>query len=74
MRYFAQTDELTGIANRHYFAQLANSSITLPQKTDQPVSFIMFDLDFFKKINDTYGHLVGDEALKMIVDAVTTVC
>lgn len=74
MRYFAQTDELTGIANRHYFAQLANSSITLSQKTDQPVSFVMFDLDFFKKINDTYGHLVGDEALKMIVDAVTTVC
>jgi diguanylate cyclase (GGDEF)-like protein len=74
MRYFAQTDELTGIANRHHFAQLAHSAIKLCRKTDQPVSFMIFDLDFFKKINDSYGHLVGDEALKMAVNAAKSAC
>lgn len=74
MRYFAQTDELTGIANRHHFAQLAFSAIKLCNKTDQPVSFVIFDLDFFKKINDTYGHIVGDEALKMAVNAAQSAC
>ena len=74
MRYFAQTDGLTGIANRHYFAQLALSAIKLCKKTDQPVSFVILDLDYFKKINDAYGHLTGDKALKMAVDAVRSVC
>jgi diguanylate cyclase (GGDEF)-like protein len=74
MRYFAQTDELTGIANRHYFAKLALLAIELCRKTDQPVSFVIFDLDYFKKINDTYGHLTGDEALKMVVNAAKLVC
>jgi diguanylate cyclase (GGDEF)-like protein len=74
MRYFAQTDELTGIANRHYFAQLAISAIKLSEKTDQPVSFIIFDLDYFKKINDVHGHLIGDEALKMAVNAAKFTC
>jgi diguanylate cyclase (GGDEF)-like protein len=74
MRYFAQTDELTNIANRHYFAKLALLAIELCKKTDQPVSFVIFDLDHFKKINDAYGHLTGDEALKMAVNAAKTVC
>jgi diguanylate cyclase (GGDEF)-like protein len=74
MRHFAQTDELTGIANRHYFAQLAFSAIELCKKTNQPVSFVIFDLDYFKKINDSYGHLVGDEALKMAVNAAKLAC
>ena len=74
MRYFAQTDELTGIANRHYFAQLAISAIKLCEKTDQPVSFVIFDLDYFKKINDAHGHLIGDEALKMAVNAAKSAC
>ena len=74
MRYFAQTDKLTGIANRHHFANLALSAIKLCKKTDQPVSFVIFDLDFFKKINDKYGHVVGDEALKMAADAAKSAC
>jgi diguanylate cyclase (GGDEF)-like protein len=74
MRYFAQTDELTGIANRHHFAQLASSAIELCRQTNQPISFVIFDLDYFKKINDSYGHLVGDEALKMTVNAAKLAC
>ena len=50
MRYFAQIDELTGIANRHHFAKLSISAIELCQKSDQPVSFVIFDLDYFKEL------------------------
>lgn len=74
MQHYAQTDELTGIANRHYFTQQANTAIKYCQRTDQPVSFIMFDLDFFKRINDSYGHQTGDVALKIAVDAAKDAC
>jgi diguanylate cyclase (GGDEF)-like protein len=74
MQHYAQTDELTGIANRHYFTQQANTAIKYCQRTDQPVSFIMFDLDFFKRINDSFGHQTGDMALKIAVDAANDAC
>ena len=74
IRHMAETDELTGIANRHYFSTLAGSAISFCKKTRQPVSFVLFDLDFFKKINDNYGHQVGDKALKLAVDAAKLAC
>ncbi|GAC18096.1 tetratricopeptide repeat-containing diguanylate cyclase [Paraglaciecola arctica] len=74
MQHYAQTDELTGIANRHYFTQQANTAIKYCKRTDQAVSFIMFDLDYFKRINDSYGHKAGDVALKIAVDAVKLAC
>jgi diguanylate cyclase (GGDEF)-like protein len=74
MRYFDQADELTDIANRHYFPQLALSAIKMCEKTDQPISFDVFDLDYFKKINDVHGNLIGDEALKVAVNAAKSAC
>jgi diguanylate cyclase (GGDEF)-like protein len=74
LRQLAETDELTGIANRYYFTQLANAAIGYSQKSRQPMSFILFDLDFFKKINDNFGHQVGDWALKQVVIEVAAVC
>jgi diguanylate cyclase (GGDEF)-like protein len=74
MQHYAQTDELTGIANRHFFTQQANTAIKYCKRTDQPVSFIMFDLDYFKRINDTFGHQTGDMALKIAVDAAKSAC
>jgi diguanylate cyclase (GGDEF)-like protein len=74
MQHYAQTDELTGIANRHYFTQQASTAIKYCKRTDQPVSFIMFDLDYFKRINDTYGHQAGDVALKIAVDSAKSAC
>ncbi|MFT6284723.1 MAG: diguanylate cyclase (GGDEF)-like protein [Arenicella sp.] len=74
MQHYAQTDELTGIANRHHFTQQANTAIQYCKRTNQPVSFIMIDLDYFKRINDTYGHQAGDVALKIAVDAAKSAC
>ncbi len=73
LKHQARTDELTGIANRNYFTQLAVSSLGYHEKTQQVLTLVVFDLDFFKKINDSYGHLVGDWALKAVVEAVQSV-
>ena len=56
-------DELTGIFNRRFLLNYFQYKISWDALKDHPVSLIMMDLDFFKKINDTYGHPAGDQAL-----------
>ncbi|MFH1212532.1 MAG: diguanylate cyclase [Candidatus Neomarinimicrobiota bacterium] len=60
------TDALTGINNRRNFDQELKREIARSIRYDSPLSLLMLDIDLFKKINDTYGHLFGDEVLKMI--------
>ena len=62
----ANTDSLTGILNRRAFIEQSNRTIRYFQRKKQPVSFIIFDIDNFKKINDTFGHYVGDTVLREI--------
>lgn len=57
-----QTDALTGIFNRRTF----NLAITNHIQSQSPFALIFLDIDFFKKVNDTYGHLVGDNVLKYL--------
>ena len=59
----ASTDALTGLYNRHKFAELYLSSYTSMIQRDNKMSLILLDIDFFKKVNDTYGHNVGDKVL-----------
>ncbi|MEG3768441.1 GGDEF domain-containing protein, partial [Alteromonas sp. 14N.309.X.WAT.G.H12] len=66
----ARTDGLTGIANRRYFTSAANQIIERAKLENKVVSFVMFDLDNFKLINDQFGHSSGDDALILCVDAV----
>ena len=56
-------DELTQCANRHYFDQKMEAQINLSKRYGQPFSLIMFDIDNFRNINDTYGHRAGDDLL-----------
>jgi len=63
----ALTDALTGARNRRYFDETAEKELSLSISEGRDFSIILFDIDNFKKINDTYGHDVGDEVLKIIV-------
>ncbi|MBE0493671.1 MAG: diguanylate cyclase [Thiomicrospira sp.] len=62
----AKTDSLTGIPNRRGFDELCEEHIKLAQKEGSTLCMVLLDLDHFKKINDTYGHLVGDSVLRYI--------
>ncbi len=66
LREMATTDALTGLANRRFFTELAQAEINRTNRYGGPVSMIMFDVDRFKKVNDTFGHDVGDEVLKAL--------
>lgn len=59
-------DELTGLRNRHYFNQRIEEEIRRSQRYRNALSLIMFDIDHFKRINDSFGHDVGDLVLKKI--------
>jgi diguanylate cyclase (GGDEF)-like protein len=62
----ANTDALTGVANRSAFdAQLADTCKTAASR-NEPIGLLMLDIDRFKKLNDTFGHQVGDEALRQV--------
>ncbi len=63
----AQTDQLTGIANRRRTSVALEQAIDASGATGEPLSVVMFDIDHFKAINDTYGHQAGDEVLKRVV-------
>lgn len=56
-------DELTGCLNRRQMALDITKSFSQSSRTGEPLSLMMLDLDFFKKVNDTYGHSAGDEVL-----------
>jgi diguanylate cyclase (GGDEF)-like protein/PAS domain S-box-containing protein len=60
------TDGLTGIANRRLFDQRLETEWVVSQRSGQPLSLIVLDLDYFKQYNDVNGHVAGDECLKRI--------
>lgn len=60
----ATTDSLTTVYNRRTFKELAEPQLSRSRRAEMPVSLLMLDLDHFKRINDTYGHLGGDDVLK----------
>ncbi|MHB2017715.1 MAG: diguanylate cyclase [Candidatus Xenobia bacterium] len=62
----SMVDETTGLFNKRYFRQSLNIELKRADRYQQPLTLITFDLDDFKKINDTYGHAQGDQVLKGI--------
>jgi diguanylate cyclase (GGDEF)-like protein len=64
VKELAEYDALTGIYNRGHFTHIANSALKYCKSAEQDLSLIMFDLDHFKKVNDSFGHACGDWALK----------
>ncbi|MEA5533641.1 diguanylate cyclase [Crocosphaera sp. XPORK-15E] len=68
MKIIASTDELTGIANRRTIFNIGQQEFERSKRYQAHFSLLMIDIDYFKKINDSYGHDIGDEALKMVVN------
>lgn len=66
----ATRDALTGAQNRRAFEELMARDMTFSRRHKTALSVVLFDIDHFKKINDTYGHTAGDEVLKQLVKRV----
>ena len=64
----AFTDPLTGLSNRGHFMEIATQELERSRRYGHPLSLWMLDIDYFKNVNDTYGHHAGDLALQSLVD------
>ena len=66
LRELATTDSLTGLYNRRRFMELSEREFARSVRYDRDLALFMLDIDFFKNVNDTYGHSVGDEVLRSL--------
>ena len=64
----AASDPLTGLANRRALTTALTREVARSVRTKEPLSLAIMDIDFFKKINDTYGHMAGDDVLRAVAD------
>lgn len=64
LREFSRLDGLTELYNRAHFREAFEHLLSQASHSQRPISLLMIDLDYFKRINDTYGHLVGDDCLR----------
>jgi diguanylate cyclase (GGDEF)-like protein len=69
MRSLAMTDELTRLPNRRHLLSLAHDGLQEARRASQALSVLALDVDHFKRINDTFGHEVGDEVLRRVAQA-----
>ncbi len=60
------TDPLTGLGNRKYFDRMIDMAVQTALANGEPLSLLMFDIDHFKSFNDSYGHLTGDQVLRLV--------
>jgi diguanylate cyclase (GGDEF)-like protein len=68
LKQLAHTDELTGLINRRSFFEKAEVVLHNAQEAQTPLSLLVIDADYFKQLNDTFGHATGDAALKFIAE------
>lgn len=73
LRYLATTDDLTGIANRRRFFELAEHELKRAQRDKTPLALCMVDIDLFKRLNDRHGHAMGDRILASVAACCQTV-
>ncbi|MEL0169289.1 MAG: diguanylate cyclase [Pseudomonadaceae bacterium] len=71
LQELALRDGLTGLLNRRYWESCLEREFARHQRYDSPVSLVIFDIDHFKRVNDTYGHQTGDEVIRATARATT---
>src|SRR5262245_18406451 len=64
-------DGLTQVHNKRFLLESLEKEIARTRRYDRPLAILMFDIDHFKQINDTYGHLAGDQVLHVLAALVT---
>lgn len=69
LTHLATTDDLTGLWNRRYFLERLDMEMEIAKRFDINLSLIQMDIDYFKSVNDTYGHAAGDQCLIYVADA-----
>lgn len=74
MEELAVKDPLTGAYNRRFLMKYLESGITNAKENGKSMAVVMFDIDKFKRINDDYGHLIGDEVIKALATTLTKSC
>lgn len=67
----ATTDDLTGINNRRNLMKLCKNELIKSKRYNRPISLLLMDIDFFKGVNDTYGHQMGDKALQVVAQTLS---
>jgi diguanylate cyclase (GGDEF)-like protein len=70
-KYLATIDDLTGSLNRRQLFELGERELKRHHRLHHPLSVLMFDIDYFKKVNDQHGHAVGDEVLRILCERAT---
>lgn len=70
--HLSQHDPLTGLYNRRHFAATASAELARAHRAHSPSSILIADIDFFKKVNDQYGHPAGDQVLKQVANLLTS--
>ncbi len=74
LRRLAATDVLTGLANRREFMSRGADEILRARRYNSHVCVLMMDIDHFKKVNDTWGHAVGDEVIRQVASIIRDTC
>lgn len=74
VRHLAASDPLTGLSNYRRFIDILNAEMARSDRTRRPFSVLFLDLDGLKRINDTYGHVVGSRAICRVADVLRSLC
>lgn len=72
LEHLASTDSLTGLNNRRCFFNIAETEFEVAVRKGTPVSITLFDVDYYKRVNDTHGHVVGDHVLAYLAQLITS--
>ncbi len=72
IRYLAYYDSLTGLPNRTFYKELLSRALFLAKRHNWTIAILFIDLDYFKRINDTLGHDIGDQLLRAVADLIKT--